>query len=128
MNLSVLPETLTACQLPADAPIPDWAARAAGFVSITRTSEELSIVCPAALVPKSVKQEPDWRAFKVEGPLDFTLTGILAALAEPLAKARITLFAVATFNTDYLLVKADKVDAATQALQAAGHFVQSEGT
>lgn len=123
MNLTLLKEPLTVCQLPPDAPIPGWAAGPAAFLSITRTSEELSITCPAALVPPSVKQVAGWRAFQVAGPLDFSLTGILAALTAPLAAAGLTVFAVATYNTDYLLVKADKVDADAQALRAAGHII-----
>ncbi len=125
MNLSLQPEILAVCQLPATAPIPAWAAQATGFVSITRTSEELSIVCAASVVPTGVKQESGWRAFKVEGPLDFALTGILASLAEPLARAGLALFSVSTFNTDYVLVKADRAEAAAQALRTAGHLVKT---
>jgi hypothetical protein len=124
MNLSLSKDRLTVCQLPADAPLPSWVANANGFISITRTTEELSIVCPETLAPRDAKQESGWRAFKVEGPLDFALTGILAALLDPLAKAGISIFAISTFNTDYILVKADKVEAATQALRAAGHVVR----
>jgi len=126
MNLSLLKEPLTVCQLPPDDPIPAWTAGRAAFLSITRTSEELSIVCPSNLVPESVKQVSGWRAFKVEGPLDFALTGILAAIAEPLAKADLTLFALATYNTDYVLVKANQADAAAKALRAAGHTIKRE--
>ena len=126
MNLSLTHDHLTVCQLPADAPIPSWAADAMAFISITRTPEELSIVCTEGLALKDVKQEAGWRAFKVEGPLDFALTGILASLLDPLAKAGISIFALSTFNTDYLLVKADKVEAATQALRAAGHGVRTD--
>ena len=126
MNLSVLKESMTVCQLPPNDPIPAWTAGRAAFLSITRTSEELSIVCPVNLVPSSVKQVAGWRAFKVEGPLDFALTGILAAIAEPLAKADLTLFALATYNTDYVLVKANQADAAAKALRAAGHTIKRE--
>ncbi len=126
MNLSLTHEHLTICQLPADAVIPAWAADAKAFVSITRTTDELSIVCTEGLAPKNVKQETGWRTFKVEGPLAFGLTGILASVLDPLAKAGISIFALSTFNTDYILVKADKVEAATQALRAAGHGVSAE--
>lgn len=126
MNLSLSKDRLTVCQFRADAPLPSWVATATGFISITRTPEELSIVCPESLAPRDAKQESGWRAFKVEGPLDFALTGILASLLDPLAKAGISIFALSTFNTDYILVKADKVEAATQALRAAGHGVSVE--
>lgn len=126
MNISLTPDRLTVCQLPADAPLPAWATSATGIVSFTRTPEELSLVCRAGLAPADVKQEPGWRAFKVEGPLDFGLSGILAALLDPLAKAGISIFALSTYNTDYILVKADKVEAATTALRAAGHKVRTD--
>ncbi|MFZ5494770.1 MAG: ACT domain-containing protein [Verrucomicrobiota bacterium] len=123
MNLSLSQEHLTVCQLAAEAPIPEWAATARSFVSITRTKEELSIVCTEDLPPSAVKQESGWRMFKIEGPLDFGLTGILASVLDPLAKAGVSIFAISTFNTDYVLVKADRVDAAIHALRAAGHAV-----
>lgn len=124
MNLVLMRDRLTVCQLPPDAALPAWAAGVTDFASITRTTEELSIVCREGIVPAGVKQEPGWRAFKVEGPLDFSLTGILASLLDPLAKAGISTFAVATFNTDYVLVQEAKAEAARAALQSAGHAVR----
>ncbi len=124
MNLSLLKEPLTVCQLPPDAPVPAWTAGPATFLSMTRTSGEFSIVCPARLAPKTVKQVAGWRAFQVEGPLDFGLTGVLAAIATPLAQAGISIFSVATYDTDYVLVKTERLDAALQALRAAGHSVR----
>jgi uncharacterized protein len=124
MNLSLTPDRLTVCRLAPDAPIPAWAADAKAFVSITRTADELSIVCAVSLAPADVKKESGWRAFKIEGPLDFGLTGILASVLAPLAQAKISIFAISTYNTDYILVKADKVEAATAALRAAGHGVR----
>lgn len=126
MNLSLTPDRLTVCQLPPDAAIPAWTATARGLVSLTRTTNELSIVCAEGLAPSDVKQETGWRAFKIKGPLDFGLTGILASVLDPLAKAGISIFAISTYNTDYILVKADKVEAATAALRAAGHSVSIE--
>ena len=123
LPLTLQPGRLTVCQLPAEAPLPAWAAHATAFVSITRTAEELSIVCTEGLAPEDVKQEPGWRAFQVRGPLDFGLTGILASLLDPLAKAKISIFAISTFNTDYVLVKEPAVDAAVAALRGAGHRV-----
>ncbi len=124
MNLSLTHDRLSVCQLPSDAAIPAWAANATGFVSITRTADELSIVCADGLAPKDVKQEPDWRAFKIEGPLDFGLTGILASILDPLAQAKVSVFAISTYNTDYVLVKADKLETATATLRAAGHGIR----
>jgi len=121
VDLALTQHRLVICQLAPDAPIPAWVSERNTFSSITRTSEELSIVCLECVVPKGVKQEAGWRAFKVEGPLDFALTGILASVAAPLAQAGISIFAISTYNTDYLLVKDAKVTEAVKALQAAGH-------
>ncbi len=123
MNLTLTRPILTICQLSPEARIPAWAAEAKGFVSITRTAEELSIVCAADAAPAGVKQEPGWRAFRIDGPLDFGLTGILASVLDPLAKAGVSIFALSTFNTDYVLVKEAKVGDAVQALRAAGHTI-----
>lgn len=121
LTLSVLPALFAVCRLEPDAPLPAWAA--AIFFSITRTPDELSIVCPQAAVPNHVRAEAGWRLLKVEGPLDFALTGVLASLANPLAAAHISLFAVSTFNTDYLLVKAESLAQAVRVLRQAGHRV-----
>ena len=121
MRLQLLEGRLSVCRLVAAEPIPDWANEAGGFVSITRTQEELSIVCAETAVPRDVQREDGWRAFRVEGSLDFALVGILASIAEPLARAGISIFAVSTFNTDYVLVKEANVEAAAQALERAGH-------
>ena len=88
MNLSILPESLAICRLSPEADVPDWA-MLGEFVSITHTRDELSIVCAEENVPSDVKADWDWRALKVEGPLDLALTGILASLANPLAEAKI---------------------------------------
>jgi len=108
------------CRLVPTAAIPDWA-KSGGFVSITRTDDELSIVCAEADVPGDVKSDRGWRCFKVAGPLDLSLTGVLASLANPLAEARINIFALSTFDTDYLLVKEDKVSRAAEVLIRSGH-------
>lgn len=119
LTLSLLLETLAVCRLAPDTPLPDWAA--GEFVSITRTPDELSIVCAERVVPSSVRCERGWRCLKVAGPLDLSLTGVLASLAVPLAEARIALFAVSTYDTDYLLVKEVEVERALDALKRAGH-------
>ncbi len=122
LPLTLLPDDLAVCRLPPDAPLPAWAS-GPGFVSITRTDEELSITVAQDRVPGDVVSVGPWRALKVQGPLDFALTGILAALTAPLAHAGISLFAIATYDTDYVLVRAEALDAAITALTAAGHIV-----
>ncbi len=122
MTLGSLDGLFAVCRLSADAPLPAWAA-AGSFVSITRTLDELSIVCRGEHVPDGVRCEPGWRCLRVAGPLDFTLAGVLASLLAPLADAGIPVFVVSTFDTDYLLVKEDRLDAAVDVLQSAGHSV-----
>ena len=110
------------CRLPFNSPIPAWALDEPVF-SITRTVEELSILCPAASVPREVKSERGWTCLKLEGPFPFTLTGVLASFLSPLAAARISIIAISTFDTDYVLVKEEALDSAIQALQDAGHHL-----
>jgi uncharacterized protein len=122
LTLSVLPDLFAVCRLAADAPLPDWAT-ATDFFSITRTTDELSIVCRAAHVPPNIQSEGGWRCLKVNGPLDFSLTGVMVALAAPLADAAISIFGIATYDTDYLLVKAANLERAIQVLTTAGHTI-----
>lgn len=117
LTLSLLPETLAVARLPAGAALPGWVDWSDPFVTVSRTRDELSVVCPEARVPAEAQAERGWRGFKVEGPLDFALTGILARLAAPLAEAGISIFAISTFDTDYLLVRAHDLAAATAVLQ-----------
>ena len=121
LNLSVQKIHLAICRLPPEAQIPDWASNKAAFTSVTRTNEELSIICPEGCAPPTIKQESGYRLIKVTGPLDFSLTGILASLASPLAKAGISIIAISTFDTDYLMVKEDKLEEAIKVLKLAGH-------
>lgn len=100
--------------------MPDWAWIGA-FASVTRTPDELSIVCDAAAVPAGVKAELGWAILKLHGPYAFELVGILASVTAPLAAAKISLFAIATFDTDWVLVKRGNLEAAVAALVAAGH-------
>lgn len=118
MKLQELPPILAVCRLDPASEIPIWA-KTGRFFSLTQTPDELSIVCEQAVVPAGVQCEGDWRVFKVVGPLDFSLTGILASIANPLAQAKISLFAVSTFDTDYVLVKNVDWTRALEALQAA---------
>ena len=92
------------------------------FLSITYTQDELSLVCWDAQVPDDVKCERAWRALKVQGPLDFALTGILSSLSTPLSEHGIAIFAVSTFDTDYILVKEEKLSYATEVLEQHGHL------
>ncbi len=123
LNLTLQPGRLSVCQLPADSALPAWA-MSASFVAVTRTTEELSLVVPEALAPAEIKQEAGWRCLKVHGPLGFGLTGILASILDPLARAKISVFAVSTFNTDYVLIKETDSTAAVGALRASGHTVE----
>ena len=117
LTLSLLPETLAVVRLPAGTAVPGWVDWSDPFVTVSRTRDELSVACAEARVPADAKAERGWRAFKVEGPLDFALTGILARLAVPLAEAGISIFAISTYDTDYLLVRAAEMEAATAVLQ-----------
>jgi uncharacterized protein len=124
LTLHLLPGELAVCRLRPEAAVPEWALAAAPFTSITRTASELSVVCPAERVPAEVRSEAGWRCLAVAGPLDFSETGVLAALAAPLAEAGISLFAVSTFDTDYLLVRAADLQRAVEALIERGHRVE----
>jgi hypothetical protein len=114
---------LAVCRLDANAEVPAWAT-VGDFYSLTRTSDELSVVCFASNVPDGVRCEKGWRGLKVEGPLDFGMVGILAAIAGVLAGAGISIFALGTFDTDYILVKADQYENAIAALAASGHTIR----
>lgn len=96
-----------------------------GLVSVTSTPDEVSVVCPTGRAPKVESSHDGWRLLTVRGPLEFSLTGIMAALAGALAAAGVSLFAVSTFDTDHVLVKATDLDRATDALRQAGHEVES---
>jgi len=126
LTLSLLTERLAICRLEGDAPVPDWAL-VGSFASVTRSPDELSVVCPLRNVPPGVRCEPGWRGLRVQGPLDFSLVGVMAALAAPLASAGVSMFALSTYDTDYLLVRATDVDAAVAALEAVGHTVRLAG-
>jgi uncharacterized protein len=98
--------------------------RDAALWNITVTADEVSLVCATTQVPSGAQQQADgWRGFRFEGPFDFALTGILASVAVPLAAADIGIFALSTYNTDYVLVKAAQLDAAVTTLRQAGHVV-----
>lgn len=121
LRLEVFPQTLAVARLAADDSVPPWIR--GRFTSVTRTAEELSIVCDADAVPEDVRAEHGWRALRVAGPIAFETTGVAAALIAPLAEAKISVFLVATFDTDYLLLKAERFDEALDILRGAGHDV-----
>ncbi len=116
LKLSVLPELFAICRLDAASPTPPWAT-SGPFFSVTRTPDELSIVCPIAAVPPDVIAESEWRAFEVAGPLDF------GSIAAPLAEAQVSFFAVSTYDTDYVLVHTADFERAIDALMRSGHHV-----
>ena len=121
MKLSVLPMELAVWKLPPDAAFPPFCA--AGFWSVTRTGEELSMVSDPALVPPGVPSETGWRCLAVKGPLAFDMIGVVAALSVPLGDADISIFVLSTFDTDYLLVKGHQLELACAVLQRAGHEI-----
>ena len=121
-NLLRIPGEFTICRLPANDPVPPWI-QDRPFTSITRTDDELSIVCPAADVPAHVHQERGWKLLKLEGPFAFTETGVLLRLLQPLAQAKVGIVAISTFDTDYVLVKMAQLGEAEAALFAAGYLV-----
>jgi hypothetical protein len=123
--LRLLPGELAIVRLPPDAANPSWLSfLPQPLVSVTRTAHELSIVCPSAIVPERVECEADWRAFTVEGKLDLSAVGVLAAILNPLAEAGISILSISTFDTDYVLVRAVSVESAKAALR--GNFALIE--
>ncbi len=115
-----LPGTYAIVRLAPDAPVPAWATKSE-FSSITRTFDELSIVCPTENLPPDVHSSHRWICLKLEGPFAFSLTGVLLSFIEPLSSKGIPIFAISTFDTDYVLVQEEWAEAANSALQAAGH-------
>ncbi len=124
MILKELPWELTVCKLPSAAGID----LAADFFFIGKTDEEISLVCKTECTPgNTTAREDGWRGFRIEGVLDFSLTGILSGLSGILAENGIGIFAVSTYNTDYILVKAEQFDRALEALKAAGYGTAGQG-
>lgn len=110
-------------QLPPDANIPQWAVSARGLVSVTRREGELSVVCIEAAVPENIKSQGGWRLMELEGPFEFSLTGILLSVLRPLAEAGVGIFALSTYDTDVVLVQEHDVEKAIESLLSAGHRV-----
>ena len=126
LQLRETPWQLAVCRFPADSPLPAWAFHAeAEFWSLTRTPDELSLVCAEDDLPPSVEEhvERGWRAFQLEGPVPFSTTGVISGLTVPLAAAGIGVFVISTFDTDYLLVKASAFERAAAILAERFTFV-----
>jgi hypothetical protein len=123
VEMSLLPRRYGVCRLDADGAIPEWAMHGE-FWTVTRTTDELSITCAEDRVPPGVRAERGFRLLKLAGPIDMAQTGVIAAIAGPLAEAGISLVPIATFDTDYILVRHDTIDRAIGVLRAAGHTVR----
>jgi hypothetical protein len=126
LTIDLLPATFAVALLPPGSSAPPWT-KGAELISVTHTPTELSIVCEEARVPSSVQSQRGFRCLRVLGPLDFSEVGILASLASPLARTGISIFAISTYETDYLLVPEHNLEAAISALSSAGHAVRRVG-
>lgn len=122
LRLQTLKERLAVCRIEPRAEFPGWV-WGASFFSLTRTAEELSIVCPEQCVPAGVACEGGWRALKLEGPFDFGEVGVMVSVAEPLAEAGISIFTISTYDTDYVLVKEEQLERAASTLRERGHRI-----
>jgi hypothetical protein len=120
LRFSRVPGSFAVCRLSAKDVVPEWALHGP-FFSVTRTSDELSIVCSDVQVPADIHHENDWACLKLEGPFPFSETGILTSFVQPLSDRAIPIFAMSTFDTDYVLVKSAWLEKAIAALQDAGH-------
>ena len=122
MQLRRLTDVFSVCRLSPKSALPAYSSD--GFFSLTRTSEEVSVVCREQDAPPDCVQERGWRGIQVVGPIPFTMVGVLHSLTAPIAQAGISLFAISTYDTDYLLVKVQDFERAIQVLKAAGHEIE----
>jgi hypothetical protein len=120
LDYRVHERTFSVCRLDPAAPVPAWLPKD-GWSSITRTPAELSIVCAEPAVPDGVKRQGGWRRIELIGPFGFALTGILASILTPLAAAGVPIFAISTYDTDWILIPGEHLEKAKRALAAAGH-------
>jgi hypothetical protein len=123
LTLRVHSQSLSVVRLAADEAPPAWLFGGPGIAAAVRRGDELGGVCATERVPAGTLSEDGWVALEVEGPLDFALTGILLAVAAPLAKAGVSIYALSTYDTDVVLVRAVALETAVGALTAAGHVV-----
>lgn len=122
LKLTVLNSLYGVCRLDPQTEVPSWSMQG-DFYTISRTHDELSVVCQSEWIPSTIKAERDWRIFKIEGPFTFTQIGILNAVTSVLAESGISLFAISTFDTDYILVKGKDLEDAIRALRQAKHSI-----
>lgn len=125
LKFKLLNDTLGVCKLDSTEAVPNWAYQGE-FFSITKTSDELSIVCSESVIPEVVVCERGWRALKIVGILDFSLIGILSVVSSVLAKAGVSIFAISTYNTDYISVKEKDLANALQALRSEGFEIEDD--
>jgi hypothetical protein len=123
LKFTLLPERLAIVRLEPDAEIPSWAT--GRFASITRAPDELSIVCDQAPVPRDARASRGWRCLALHGPFDLNATGVAAEFTTILARERVSVFVISTYDTDYVLVSDESVESAIAALERAGHTVVS---
>ncbi|GAC1366553.1 MAG: ACT domain-containing protein [Ktedonobacteraceae bacterium] len=124
LTLFILPQLYAFCRLDPNGHIPHWALLGDDFVSLTRTLDELSVVCLQENVPPEALAERGWRCVKVEGPFDFSVAGVHASLTLPLAEANISVMSISTYETDHLLLKTADLAPAIEVLRKAGHTVR----
>ncbi|WP_420455218.1 ACT domain-containing protein [Rubrivirga sp.] len=125
MTLDVLPGRLAVCRLDPGAPLASWMGEGA-VAGALRTDAELSVVCAEEAVPDGVRAEVGWRALRLRGPIPFELTGVLAGVLAPLAAAGVSIFALSTYDTDVVLVKAGQLAEAVGALRGSGVAVEGD--
>ncbi len=123
LTISTLPGRLAVCRLDPGAQVPAWTA-GGSFVSVTRTADELSVVCGEDAVPDAVQCEKGWRCLRIRGPLAFSEIGVLSCLSAPLATAGISVFVVSTYDTDHILVREELLGAAQAVLASEGHMIE----
>lgn len=122
MQLRILPDRYAIVRLHPGSALPDWVDKGP-FRSVTRTDNEVSVVCRDHDVPEGESAERGWRVLELLGPLDFSLTGVVASLVDPLARAAIPIFVISTFETDYVLVREVNLEDTIEVLELAGHGV-----
>ena len=129
LRLFLYKEVFAICRLEPSREIPAWAIKGnPSFFTVSKTETELSITCVEKNVPPGITREGGWRAFSLEGPIAFSQTGILISLIEPLANAGISIFAISTFDTDFIMLKEMVLEKAIQVLQERFTIVEQEGT
>lgn len=123
LKFRLLPERFAISRLALDQPVDLQRLNSASWFSVTRTGNELSIVAPETLDLGAIERQPGWVCLGIDQILDFSLVGVLAAVSTTLAAAGISIFAVSTYDTDYILVRVDSTERAVCALRGAGHEV-----